>query len=299
MSLKLGWGTYRVPHVADSAEAIAAAGCDWIDTAPNYANGTAQQQLAATLAAHSKVAVSTKVGFFTRAQATDAVAAGAIDAEAAAFGHSISPSYVRWQLAHSRLELGRDRPDLVFVHNPEHACTDRAELACALTQAFEELESAAVDQRIANYGVATWSGFAESAFTVPDLVGLASQAAGGQNHHFTAIQLPVSLVNIEPIAQALNGRGPLAEATEAGLRTFVSSPLHGGDLPDLIDEELADLIGPDLSPAQAALAVLSGAPGIERVLISTRNTAHWDDAARAVSARISRSITRKVVDVLA
>ncbi len=299
MSLKLGWGTYRVPHVANTAEAIVAVGCDWIDTAPNYSNGTAEKQLAPTLAAHGGLAVSTKAGFFTRVQAAEALEARVINAEAAAAGHSITPAYVRWQIARSSLELGRDRPDLVFVHNPEHACADRADLASAITKSFEELESAAFEQRIGNYGVATWSGFTEGAFTVRELVDLASQAAGGQSHHFTAIQLPVSLVNIDPIAEALNGRGPLAEATEAGLKSFVSSPLHGGDLPSLIDQELADLVGPSLSPAQAALAVLSGTPGIDRVLISTGSTAHWKDAVRAVSTRVPRSVTRRVVDVLA
>lgn len=299
MSPKLGWGTYRVPHVASAAETIIAAGCSWIDTAPNYAHGTAQTQLASVLATHPEVRVSTKVGFLTHSQAAEALAAGVIDAETTATGHSINPAYVSWQIDRSRAELGRDRPDIVFLHNPEHSYADRANLAYALADAFRELEAAAADRRIKGYGVATWSGFAEGALSVPDLVSLASKAAGGQSHHLTAIQLPVSLVNINPIAEALNGRGPLVEAAEAGLSTFVSSPLHGGELPSLVDQELADLVGPDLSPAQAALAVLSGVPGIERALISTSRAAHWEDAAHAVSMQVPRSITRKVVDVLA
>ena len=299
MSPRLGWGTYRVPHIATAVGAIIAAGCDWIDTAPNYANGTAQAQLAPMLATHPEVSVSTKVGFFTRAQATEALAAGVIDAQAAAARHSINPTYVRWQIERSRIELGRDRPDVVFMHNPERLSTDRGKLTQALTMAFEELEAAALDHRIESYGVATWSGFVEGAFTVPELVALASLAAGSRAHHLTAIQLPASLVNIDPIADALNGRVPLVEATEAGLRTFVSSPLHGGELLGLIDRELASLISSTLSPTQAALAVLSGTPGIDRVLISTGNTAHWEDAGHAISVRLARSVTRKVVDVLA
>ncbi|MET7356595.1 hypothetical protein [Streptomyces mirabilis] len=54
----------------------------------------------------------------------------------------------------------------------------------------------------------TPQGLEEEAFTVGELLALAAEAAGGQ-HHLIAIQLPVSLVMMTPIVQALHGQGPL------------------------------------------------------------------------------------------
>ncbi len=299
MNAGLGWGTHRVPHIPIAAPAIAEAGCVWIDTAPNYAHGAAHTELAPILTAHPEIAISTKVGCLPRALAADALAAGVIDSEAAASGHSIKADYVRWQTDRSRRDLGRTYLDVMFLHNPDQCHTDRSDLRAALITAFAALEAAACDRIIGGYGVATWTGFAEGAFTVADLFDCATRAAGGHTHHLNAVQLPVSLVNSDPLAAALDGRGPLADAAAAGLRTFVSAPLHGGELPSLIDQELAELIAPGLSPAQAALAVLTGAPGIDRVLISTSNTAHWKDAHRALATKVSRSAARKFIDVLA
>jgi len=299
MSALLGWGTHRVPRIATAGPAITAAGCDWIDTAPNYAHGTAHSALAPILATNQHIAVSTKVGCLTSNLAADALAAGVISPEAAADGHSINADYVRWQTERSRRDLGRTKLDVVFLHNPDQFHTDRDDLTAALITAFAALEASACDRVIGGYGVATWTGFAEGAFTVPELLDLAARAAGGHGHHFTTIQLPVSLVHIEPLAAALDGRGPLAQAKAAGLQSFVSAPLHGGELPAMIDQELADLIGPGLTPAQAAIAILGDTPGIDRVLISTSRTAHWMDALHALTTHVSLATIRKVTDVLA
>ncbi|MFF5435134.1 hypothetical protein ACFY5K_34625 [Streptomyces griseofuscus] len=83
---------------------------------------------------------------------------------------------------------------------------------------------------VAGYGVATWAGLEKEAFTVWELLALAAEAAGGR-HHLAAVQLPVSLVMMTPIVQALDGRGPLPAAAGAGLRVMASAPLHGGELP--------------------------------------------------------------------
>ncbi|GAA3080273.1 hypothetical protein GCM10020000_77660 [Streptomyces olivoverticillatus] len=109
--------------------------------------------------------------------------------------------------------------------------------------------------RIGGYGVATWSGFESGAFIVPGLVGLARQAASGRAHHLVAVQQLVSLVMDRPIRQSLGGRGPLVQARAAGLTTFASSPLHGGELIDLVTPELVEFIRPGLSPAAACLLV--------------------------------------------
>ncbi|WP_371572782.1 hypothetical protein [Streptomyces sp. NBC_01314] len=50
-----------------------------------------------------------------------------------------------------------------------------------------------------------------------ELFALAAEAAGGR-HHLVSVRMPVSLVMLTPIAQALDGRGPLPAAAGAGLR---------------------------------------------------------------------------------
>ncbi|MFJ1831396.1 transposase family protein [Streptomyces sp. NPDC088178] len=40
------------------------------------------------------------------------------------------------------------------------------------------------------------------------------------------------------------------------------SPLHGGDLPGMVDQELADLIRPGLTPAQACILAVASCPGV-------------------------------------
>nr|WP_231976517.1 hypothetical protein [Streptomyces sp. 3214.6] len=132
--------------------------------------------MAPVLADHPELHVATKAGFLT-AQA--ACAAGVIPA--AQVRHSIAAEFVRWQTARSRTELGRQRLDAVFLHNPErHRRGDRRHLAGALRAAFAVLEEAAHAKEIAAYGVATWNGFTQNAFTVPLLDQLAREAAGNQ-----------------------------------------------------------------------------------------------------------------------
>ncbi|WP_324790437.1 aldo/keto reductase [Streptomyces sp. H51] len=227
-------------------------GAQWIGTAPNYTTGRAQTLLAPALAAHPSLRVSTQAGYFTAATGAEAVNAGALTEDQALAGHSLAPDYVRWQTARNREQLGRDRLGLVLLHSPECARSgDRPVLHHAIRDAFAVLEEAAAAGHVAGYGVATWAGLEEEVFTVGELLALAADAAGGTTHHLAAVQLPVSLV-MTPIVQALHGQGPLAAATGAGLRVLASAPLHGGELPGMVDQELADLIRPGLTPHRRA-----------------------------------------------
>ncbi|MEU0591967.1 hypothetical protein [Streptomyces ardesiacus] len=167
----------------------------------------------------------------------------------------------------------------------------------AITSAFTALEAEARAGRIGGYGVATWTGF-EDTFSVADLLGAATRC-GGPGHHLTAIQLPVSLVMLKPAAQALDGAGPLAEATAAGLETFVSAPLHGGELPAMVTDELARLIAPGATPAEAALRVTASTPGVKRVILGSGRARHWEAAQRALALpSLPAKILHEVIDVL-
>lgn len=278
----LGLGTYRCRDVSAAAQAAIAAGLPLIDTAPVYAHGTAQPQLGGHLTDHPKVRVSSKVGHMTRPQAATARAAGVLTAEQAERGHCIAPAYIDHQLAGNLAELRRDRLDVLYLHNPEHGShADRRHLLNQIRDAFEACERAAHHGRIGGYGIATWSGFSNNAFTVPELLATARQAAGGPDHHFTAIQLPLNLVHLTPLTQSLADDGPVAQASDADLEVWASAPLNGGELTRLVSRELAELIQPGLSPSAAALSVVASTPGITGALLSVSTAAHLQDALAA------------------
>ncbi|MEU1444977.1 aldo/keto reductase [Streptomyces mirabilis] len=175
------------------------------------------------------------------------------------------------------------RLDLVLLHNPERARPgDRSALLSAIRDAFAILEEEVAAGRVAGYGVATWAGLGE-AFTVGELLALAAEAAGGQHHHLVAVKMPVSLVMMTPIARALHGRGPLPAAADVGRRVMASAPLHGGELPGMVGQELADLVRPDLPPAQACILAVASCPGMTDVLLAASGAPQWREAADAVA----------------
>jgi len=293
----LGLGTYRVRAVELAARTACQAGCEYVDTAPNYGHGLAHGELGPVLADYPKVRITTKTGFHTGAERRAAVAAGALTDQEAAHGHSLKPSFVRWQTNHSLAQLGR--ADVVFVHNPEHAHHDRVRVHVAIRRAFRVLEEFARAGRIGGYGVATWSGFTRGVFTVAELVELAEQAAGGHPNHLVSVQLPVSLVMLDPLTQALDGTGPLADARARGLTTFASAPLHGGELLPLMTPELVDFIRPGLTPAAAALLAVASCPDLDVALVAASTRVHWDDAVGALADPLNPDHLRSIADELA
>ncbi|MFE9454517.1 aldo/keto reductase [Streptomyces sp. NPDC006739] len=302
MTAELALGTYRCRAIPEAAVRAAASGAQWIDTAPNYATGQAQTLLAPVLAARPHVRIATKTGFFTAPTGADAVNDGALTEEQALAGHSLTPDYVRWQIRRNRAQLGRDRLDLVLLHNPERAHPgDRPALHRAIREAFAVLEEAVAAGHVTGYGIATWAGLEEGAFTVAELLALAGEVAGGpQSHHLVTLQMPVSLVMMTPIVQALDGRGPLPAAAGAGLRVMASAPLHGGELPGMVDQELADLIRPGLTPAQTCILAVASCPGVTDVLLAASGAPHWREAADVVAQpSLTAAKLREITGVLA
>ncbi|OEJ21257.1 aldo/keto reductase [Streptomyces agglomeratus] len=295
MTASLGLGTYRVRAVEQAARTACTDGLVWIDSAPNYAD--AHRLLGPVISDHPRAMVATKTGFFTRAEGEAATQAGLLTPQQVAAGHSLHPAFTRWQTERSLAVLGR--ADIVFVHNPEHSHHDRADLHERLRDVFAVLEEFATAGRIGGYGVATWSGFQHGAFTAPELLGLAKEASGTGEHHLRAVQQPVSLVMARPITLALDGRGPLVQARAAGLLTFGSSPLHGGELATLATPELAEFIRRGASPAAACLLAAASCPSLDVVLLSASTAQHWNAAKDAIASPLDPGQLRKVTDVLA
>lgn len=242
--------------------------------------------------------MSTKVGFPAPGAAA-AVAAGVLPPKDAERGHSLAAGYVRWQVERNRAALDRACLDTVFLHNPERT-GDPAVLSIVLREAFAVLEEAAAAGQLSAYGVATWSGFTEGLLTVGELDRLAAEAAGSPDHRLRAVQLPVSLVETDALGLALDGRGPIGEAAERGWQVFACAPLHGGELVRAATDDLAALLRPGLSVAQACLLTAASCPGVTKVLLAASAPAHWEAARAALDqAAIPPRTLRKVCDVLA
>ncbi|HYC50009.1 MAG TPA: aldo/keto reductase, partial [Gemmatimonadaceae bacterium] len=89
------------------------------------------------------------------------VDAGIIDArELVAGGHCIAPQFLLDQMRRSMRNLGVQRIDCFYVHNPEQqlAAISATELIARLRRAFEALEGCVQRGEITTYGCATWSG---------------------------------------------------------------------------------------------------------------------------------------------
>jgi aryl-alcohol dehydrogenase-like predicted oxidoreductase len=295
MTAALGLGTYRCRDITTAFHAATRAGICTIDTAPVYADGRAQTELGQAMTGSTGVRLSSKAGFMAPAQAAHAFHANLISAEEADRRHSIAPAFIDHQLTATTTQLARN-PDLLFLHNPERAAPRRGQLHRALISAFERCEIAVSQGRARGYGVATWDGFDEGAFTVTSLVDAALTASAGESCHLRAVQLPVSLVRLHPLIEALRSDGPLAEAPAAGLEVWASAPLHGGELARIATPALAALIAPGLTPVQAALSVVASAPGISTVLLSASSSRHWSEAVGLTS--VPPATLRRVCDVL-
>ncbi|MEV0040065.1 aldo/keto reductase [Streptomyces sp. NPDC050804] len=295
MTAALGMGTYRARGVPEAAEAAIRSGVYWIDTAPNYHHGKDEALLAPVLKTHRGVRLSTKVGFLSEPQQDEAVRRRVLTHSEAGQGHSLAPQYVRWQVARSKEALGRT-PDVVFLHNPEHGGPSPIRLADRILRAFGALEECCNRGLIKGYGVATWSALHDGSLTVEELVDLA-RSAGGAAHRLRAIQLPLSLVQLGPLADAVDGYGVLIDARSAGLDVYASAPLHGGELTDIITPPVADELLPGATPLRIILGTVASAPGVTRVLLSASTAKHWSEAAQgALGHSLDTNDLRRITD---
>ncbi len=213
-------------------------------------------------------------------------------------GHSLAPRFLRYCLAKSRQNLGLRTIDVYYLHNPEQqlGVIDPAELRDRLRAAFVVLEEAESRGEIGGYGCATWDALrvppgARGHLSLEDLVQLAREA-GGEHHHFRAVQLPINLAMMEGVradTQPLGDRlVSVATAAEAlGVTVVGSASLMQGrltrDLPDAIREHFPQCE----TDAQRALAFVRSLPGVTASLVGMKSVEHVDtnlDAARRTSA---------------
>ena len=96
-----------------------------------------------------------------------------------------------------------------------------------LTAAFARLERSVSEGQIRHYGVATWSGFASGALSLPALIEAARKVAG-DDHHFRFVQLPFNRDMPEAVTAGHQGGRTVFEiAAEAGVAVIASAALGG------------------------------------------------------------------------
>jgi aryl-alcohol dehydrogenase-like predicted oxidoreductase len=316
----IGLGTYLGDETdeddasyEDAIEAALQAGCNVFDTAINYRCQRSERAIGRALAravttggiARDEVFVSTKGGYlpFDGEPPPNPHAAGRIlretyvDSGIAKLDeivggvHCLAPDYLRDQIARSRRNLGLETVDLYYLHNPEQQLGNvaRETFHERVRLAFGVLEEEVARGHIAAYGTATWNGYRAQPerpehLSLADVVSLA-RAAGGEAHHFRAVQLPYNLAMTEALTlknqPLLAGNGDrqslLAVASEAGIDVFASSPILQGrlttGLPDLLEDAFPAL-GTD---ARRAIQFVRSTPGVTSALVGMKQRRHVEE----------------------
>jgi aryl-alcohol dehydrogenase-like predicted oxidoreductase len=203
-------------------------------------------------------------------------------------GHAMTPKFIRDQLQRSLRNLGVQRIDYFYLHNPEHQLTGitREEFGARIRAAFETLEALVNEGVIGAYGCATWNGLrlpAGSAghLSLFELAATAKEIAG-QRHHFTIAQLPINLSMSEAmrVSTQRDGKGRLMHVTDAaaelGIDLVASAPLMQGQLTRDLPAQVRELF-PGSTDAQKALAFVRAVPGVVTVAVGMKSSAHVDE----------------------
>lgn len=312
----IGAGTYlgepdarTDERYASAIERVIESGVNVIDTAVNYRHQRSERSVGQALGAlisrgalrRDEVYLATKGGFLTfDGDAPDdpssyfyeqVIQTGLAMAEdVAANCHVISPAYLRRQIAVSRKNLGVETIDLYYVHNPETQLgrVSRDEFRRRLRDAFQSLEEAVAQGVIGGYGVATWNAFRAGGESREKLgldeVLAAAREAGGEAHHFRAIQLPFNFAMTEALTsptQELAGRNvpALRAASEHDLLVFASASLLQGQLAEGLPEEITRHFPGLKTDAQRALQFVRSTPGITSALVGMSQTRHVEENA--------------------
>jgi aryl-alcohol dehydrogenase-like predicted oxidoreductase len=305
----IGIGTYlgEPDEAADKgyAGAVVAAlegGINVVDSAINYrlqrserSVGTALKELAAKGFARDEIVLCTKAGFLTpdgempddanEYFSREYIERGIFRPEEIAAGcHCMTPRYLADQLDRSLRNLSVECVDVFYLHNPETQLSDvsRDELKKRIREAFVFLESAVSGGKIGSYGLATWNAFREDAkaqgyFSLAGMEEIAREA-GGSDHHFRFVQLPVNLAMPEALIrpnQVVQGKtmAVVQAARALGITLVSSAALLQGQLTRDLPPYIGDALGLKKNFEQA-LQFARSVPGVTTALVGMSRVEH-------------------------
>jgi aryl-alcohol dehydrogenase-like predicted oxidoreductase len=277
-------------------------GINVIDSAINYRFQRSERSVGAALKdlisagfSRSEVILCTKAGFLTTDGDAQADTDGYFSREflengifvpedIAAGCHCMTPRYLADQLERSRRNLGVACIDVFYVHNPETQLGEvsRDEFERRILDAFVFLESAVVERQIGAYGLATWNAFREnptaSGYLSLEAMERIAVEAGGKDHHFRFVQLPLNLAMPEALTQPnqiVGGKTmAMVQAGRAlGVTLIASAALLQGqltaNLPPFMRESWK--LRKD---SEVALQFARSAPGITTALVGMSQVSH-------------------------
>ncbi len=311
----IGMGTYlgeaddaTDKQYQEASERALDLGCNLIDTAVNYRYQRSERAIGRALKAAVKrgdvrreeVVITTKGGFvpFDNALPPDPkkwvyqqyIESGLAHPNefAANYQHCIAPNFLEEMLDKSCHNLGIDTIDIYYLHNPEtqRIANTHETFRRRMLDAFEFLEEACANGRIGAYGMATWTAFRSSpnapdALSLTELVGLAFEVAGDENH-FRYLQLPYNLVMTEAFAldnQQVSDAfySAIGAAEELQLSVMTSATLKQGLLASPFMADLAAYFPGAETDAQRAIQFARSTPGVTSALVGMSTLAHVEE----------------------
>jgi len=300
----LGEPTDRIDEAyREAIEMALANGINHVDTAINYrcqrSERVVGEALRRTDVDRESIVVATKGGFlpFDGERPDDPgryireqfVEPGVVDPASLVRGsHSLEPGFISEMLDRSLSNLGVDRIDCYYLHNPETQLldADREAVYDQLEAAFELLERRRATGEIGVYGLATWQAFRvpqshDQYLSLPAVIERAEAAAesvGVESHGLQAIQLPfnVEMADAFSVTSQPTDEGPVSAleyAHESGLSVVTSASIGQGDLAAAIPPEVDAELSGDTS-AQRAINFARSAPGVTTSLVGMRSVDH-------------------------
>ncbi len=209
--------------------------------------------------------------------------------------HCMTPKYITSQINQSLANLRIKTIDLYYIHNPEIQLPEvgQVEFYKRLTAAFAACEQAVSEGKIARYGVATWDGFRQALGAADRLdindVLTAAKDAGGEGHHFRAIQLPYNMAMLEAVGirnqkVAAEEWPIIAAATQKGVAVMISAPLMQGHVLKLPTSMVQKLPGEE-SVAAKALRFVVSSPGVVSAMVGMREISHVQEVTQVLKSK--------------
>ena len=276
-----------------------------IDTAINYramksekSIGKALLRLANDGISRDQVFISTKNGYITNDGdypnvdvmeyihrmyiQTEIMAADDISS-----GYSVmNPNYLAKCIDKSLMNLHLSTIDLVYIHNAFESWNQdvsRQQFMEMLARAFEVYEKYRAQDKIRNYGMATWTCFrvppdSHEYLSLEQAVNVA-ESVGGKNHGFRFIQLPYNLAYSEALMLRNQSVGSeknltiLEAAARLNIGVFTSIPLFQGRL---LGAQIQDYGGVS-DPVGKLVQIVRSTPSVIAPLIGQKKAEHVEE----------------------
>jgi aryl-alcohol dehydrogenase-like predicted oxidoreductase len=197
----------------------------------------------------------------------------------------MTPSYLENQLERSLKNLNVDCIDIYFIHNPETQLSEisRQDFLRRILAAFKMLENKVAEGKIQFYGTATWDGYRQvpgdtSYLALEDLIGLARNA-GGEDHHFRALQFPYNLAMPEALLEKNQNFGSavvstLEAAKNYGMIVLSSASILQGKLSKNLPQFMSDFFPNFATDAQRSIQFVRSTPGVTSALVGMSSIKH-------------------------